>query len=469
MDKQTETGDLRGILQRTKEKRADYISYNFSPRKNDALKTFFDLAQEFDSLADFLRICVAVPREFFGVDVRLYLFSDERRLELVCDTNHGLYAEPQAACQYVRTVLRPYISGQSYLIPIYSTVPLEAQVDLESNKSQVIGIFEIMPIAELTEDDKFFFCKYANRIGYNLRKKTLAHQNIQHLKFINNLVNDIEHNVIIPNMHYRYLFKQLERHIDSLSDLTALMEQYRQKNGADNQMCETIINKIGRIKNHLNASYRDISRHHVNSSLFLESLLRRDHFEKGCFVLRRQICKLDSDIIAPQLENYAKRMAMRGITLEAPADMRGEEIELNADLGLLSQVYSNLFSNALKYTQRVRRHNGHYWKAVAYGRRIIKDYFGAGQPGIKLNVFSTGEHIPTHEIASLFDDGFTGHNQVEDLSRGHGLAFIKYVVEMHGGQVGYEPTAEGNNFYFILPLLQSETNSHTRSPGYNET
>lgn len=459
MDKKTGGVDLDNILQRTREKRADYISYNFSPRKNDALKTFFDLAQEFDSLADFLRICVAVPREFFEVDARLYLLNDKQQLELVCDTSHGLYAVPPAAGQYVRPALRPYISGRSYLIPIYFAVPPEADIESESNKAQIAGVFEITPVAELTEDDKFFFCKYANRIGYNLRKKTLAHQNIQHLKFINNLVNDIEHNVIIPNMHYRYLFKQLERHINSLNDLTSMMEQYRQKSGTNNQRCETIIGKIKDIKNNLNASYRDISRHHVNSSLFLESLLRRDHFEKGCFVLRRQICKLDSEIITPQLENYAKRMAMRGITIETPTDMRGEEIELNADLGLLSQVYANLFSNALKYTQRVKRHNGRSRKAVAYGRRIIKDYFGPGQPGIKLNVFSTGEHIPTHEIASLFDDGFTGHNQVEDLSRGHGLAFIKYVVEMHGGQVGYEQTAEGNNFYFILPLLQSEAKS----------
>ena len=35
---------------------------------------------------------------------------------------------------------------------------------------------------------------------------------------------------------------------------------------------------------------------------------------------------------------------------------------------------------------------------------------------------------------------------------GHGLAFVKQVVEIHGGVAGYEATEEGNNFYFILPL-----------------
>jgi signal transduction histidine kinase len=46
-----------------------------------------------------------------------------------------------------------------------------------------------------------------------------------------------------------------------------------------------------------------------------------------------------------------------------------------------------------------------------------------------------------------------GNNSFNDNSRGHGLAFVKYVVELHGGQVGYEPTPEGNNFFFVLPLL----------------
>jgi signal transduction histidine kinase len=35
---------------------------------------------------------------------------------------------------------------------------------------------------------------------------------------------------------------------------------------------------------------------------------------------------------------------------------------------------------------------------------------------------------------------------------GQGVAFVKQVVEIHGGVAGYEATEEGNNFYFILPL-----------------
>lgn len=449
-----ESHDYANIQLRIKQKRQDYIRYDFSPKKNDILKTFFDLAQEFDTIPDLFRICVAVPKEAFGVDTKLYLLNDDGPLELVCDSQKGAYRYPLPCSEQVSVSDEPYESGQSYFVPIYSKSLQLGQHYESAGPAKVIGMFEVMPLEKLTEADKFFFTKYTNRIGYNLRKKMLAQQNINHLKFINNLVDDIEHNVIIPNMYYKHLFNQLKRQIDNLNELSYMVEQYKIEESGDHQMCQTMIDKIADIKGRLNSTYEEIDKHHINLSLFLESLLRRDHFEKGYFVLRQRICKLDSEIIAPQLDNYEKRMLMRGIAIEKPEDMQGEEIEINADLGLLSQVYANLFSNALKYTQKVTIDQGKTWKAVTYGRKILNDYFGPGRPGIKLNVFSTGDHIPAHEIESLFEEGFIGHNQTEDLSRGHGLAFIKYVVEMHGGTVGYEPTTGGNNFYFVLPLIQ---------------
>jgi signal transduction histidine kinase len=36
---------------------------------------------------------------------------------------------------------------------------------------------------------------------------------------------------------------------------------------------------------------------------------------------------------------------------------------------------------------------------------------------------------------------------------GRSLYFVRNVIETHGGMVGYEPTHEGNNFYFVLPLI----------------
>ena len=50
--------DLATLCRRIRDKAESYEQYNFSQGRNDFLKAFFDLAQEYDSLEDFYRICV---------------------------------------------------------------------------------------------------------------------------------------------------------------------------------------------------------------------------------------------------------------------------------------------------------------------------------------------------------------------------------------------------------------------------
>jgi signal transduction histidine kinase len=121
------------------------------------------------------------------------------------------------------------------------------------------------------------------------------------------------------------------------------------------------------------------------------------------------------------------------------------------DVGLMAQVYANLFSNALKYTEEITTSSNEKKKYVSYGHEIIMDYFGPGKDGIKYNVFSTGPHIPVEERSRIFEDEYRGSNVLQRPGTGHGLAFIKVAVELHGGVVGYEPTQYGNNFFLILP------------------
>jgi len=55
----------------------------------------------------------------------------------------------------------------------------------------------------MTAHKYLFYQKYANRIGYNMHNKIVFNQNIEHIRFINQLVADIEHNVITPNIYYK--------------------------------------------------------------------------------------------------------------------------------------------------------------------------------------------------------------------------------------------------------------------------
>ena len=113
------------------------------------------------------------------------------------------------------------------------------------------------------------------------------------------------------------------------------------------------------LKDELEVNHRQLMDHHVTTSLFLESLFRKDHFKEGHLVLRTRPCLIEEEIIKPQLENYLSRFDLYGITVEYPADIE-REAPLTVDIGLLAQVYANLFSNGVKYTAEVTLNDGNH-------------------------------------------------------------------------------------------------------------
>jgi len=455
--------DLEKVNRRVKEKIRNYRQYNFSNTQNRLLKCFFDLAQEYDSIHDLYRVCVVVPLEMLGLDSALYLLdTEEKTLELICNSREGVIAEQRPVPTGIHLAAEAYVSGDAYVVPIFrkplSTALLDdAEPPLTQHpwqpKSRIMGMFEITPLSGLKEEDRFFFTKYTNRIGYSLHNRMIARQNIRHLEFINSLVMDIEHNVIIPNMYFKHLFNQLKKKIVSLDTLENTMTELMSKGThCTSENCETIFTEISQLRKDLMIYHGELEKHHANVSLFLESLFRREHFQRGRLVLQPKRCCVEEEIIQPQLEQYRARLKTQGIVIDRPTDMIEERVLLNVDIGLLSQVYANFFSNAVKYTEEIVDHNGRPRKAVAYGREILADFFGPGQKGIKFNIFTTGRHFSGTEADSLFSEGFRCANSQGRAGTGHGLAFVKHVVEMHGGRVGYEATGQGNNFFFVLPL-----------------
>jgi len=438
--------DLQHVFQRVRKKADDYNAYHFSRQQNDILKTFFDLAQEFDSLQDFYRICVVVPAVYLDINVRLYLLDlASNCLELVCDSIDGIPEGSKPLPAYLELTQEPYEFDNSYLVPICRKHYRGDDAPSQLLQRSLMGMLEIFPRQDLSGDDYFFFGKFTNRIAYNLHNRRLMQQNIRHLEFINNLVMDIEHNVVIPNMYFRHLLKQLRKSIDKLDDLTD------QQPLTDTSPQPQFLDHLVSLRDELEANQRQLMDHHVTTSLFLESLFRRDHFKEGHLVLKTRSCLIEDEIIKPQLENYLSRFELYGITVEYPADME-EEVPLDVDIGLLAQVYANLFSNGVKYTAEVTRKDGSRRKALAYRRELCRDFFGSGKDGIKFNVFTTGPHLSSDDMARIFEDGYRGSNSARNSGTGHGLSFVKQVVEIHGGRVGCEPVDEGNNFFFILPL-----------------
>jgi signal transduction histidine kinase len=447
------------IYQRVREKKEDYRRYNFERLQEEAFATFFDLAQEYASVDALYQICVAVPRVFFEVESRLYIVNPKKfQLEIVCSSEDGLVDDGEKSEVSIQISEEPYETDHSWAFAIHGNRVLKPWLRFYGQTS-VLGMFEIYPKDKIDNKKHFFFSKYTNRIGYNLHQKLLMKQTMEHIKFINQLVSDIDHNVISPNLYYKLSIRRMTRFLNSYESLLQqLGETILYCQGPEDPVCKELhsLHQVLEDTNEkLGEELRSLTKHYEHSSLFLETLFRRDHFEQGTYVLRRQPCNFRTEIVNPLLERYRPIFEKKGLLLnDNLEDIPDEEITLVVDKGLISQVFDNIFANAAKYTREVTDDAGNRMKFLAYNRRILKDYFGEGTHGVKFSFFTTGSPIPEGEAKNLFEEGYRSANAGSEQGSGHGLHFVRNVVEIHGGQVGCVPQRYGNEFYFILPLKE---------------
>lgn len=443
---------LKDILERIEDKKADYSAYNFTQTEDNALTAFFDLAQEFEGMEDLYCLCVAIPKGFFGLEARLYVINPRTgELMLNSSTEEPDYVLPVPPPEDVRPKRVPYYTERgSLVLTIRGKKILIEQLPFKT-RDNVLGLLEIYPAWDFGAHHELFFEKYANRIGFNIHNRLLVEKNIEHLRFIRSLVADIEHNIIVPNMVYKLFLRNLKGKISKGMEAEKLLGEYPE---ADDKgaVVHSALAELSEVNRGLASEFENIEKHYRNMSLFLETLLRRSHFDKGRLTLRIKPCNMNNDVVKLQLERFADRFRTMGISVDDRfSGIPEEEVISVVDVGLMAQVYANFFSNALKYTEEMTTETGQRMKSISYGREIVRDFFGPGKDGIKYNVYSTGPHVPHGERERIFEDEYRGSNAMGKPGTGHGLAFIKNVVELHGGVFGYEPTQYGNNFYFILP------------------
>ncbi len=445
--------DMEYIYNRIEGKKIDHLDYNFTQTENSALKSFFDLAQELDNIEDFYNLCVAIPKSFFNVEALLYIVEPKLNgLTLVAKTQNGgaeLYTPPP---DDVRPFDEPFYTSKGCLIlTIRGKEPLIDQLPFDI-KDDVLGLLEVYSGNRFDKHRELFFQKYANRIGFNIHNRFLVEKNIEHLRFIRSLVADIEHNIIVPNMVYKLFLRGLKRKIMKNIEMEKLFAEKSSANLCDEACMKNFLKEISDVNLGLTAELENIEKHYRNMSLFIETLFRKSHFDLGHLTLRTKPCNMLKDVVQPQLERYVEQFKKMEISVnDRLSGIPDEEIITVVDVGLIAQVYANLFSNAVKYTQAVTVDSGETLKYITYGHEIIRDYFGSGKDGVKYNVFSSGPHVKSEDREKLFDEGYRGSNVSSQPGTGHGLSFIKNAVEIHGGVAGYEATQYGNNFYFILP------------------
>jgi signal transduction histidine kinase len=138
------------------------------------------------------------------------------------------------------------------------------------------------------------------------------------------------------------------------------------------------------------------------------------------------------EVLGEVLEMFGARLRARDI------DVRVAELPtVRADRGLLTVVFQNLVSNALKYGPR------------ELGRIEVG---GAREPEAwRFHFTSGGSPLSADQAQRIFEPFYRVPGERRAAGAGLGLAICRQIVERHDGRIGVEPHAEdGNTFWFTL-------------------
>jgi signal transduction histidine kinase len=150
--------------------------------------------------------------------------------------------------------------------------------------------------------------------------------------------------------------------------------------------------------------------------------------------------EIDVAVLLREVSQLHREIAPRSHIVEkfgtAPMRMTG-------DPKLLFQVFSNVISNAVKYSPD----DG----PIEIGAGIESD-------AVVVTIADRGIGIPVHDRDRLFERYHRGSNVSGIVGTGVGLYLVKMVVDLHGGSIGVESTeGEGSRFTLRLPIKPAKS------------
>jgi signal transduction histidine kinase len=156
------------------------------------------------------------------------------------------------------------------------------------------------------------------------------------------------------------------------------------------------------------------------------------------------------DLLRDAQVNFGPQAADRGVTLalDLPADLP----PAMADWRRITQVLSNLLTNALRHTPE--------GGCVTMSGQLCTTADEGDEGMIVVTVADTGTGIPPEDLPYIFERFWRGERSRSRAGGGTGLglAIARQLVEMHGGTVRVESTpGRGSRFQFTLPVVEADT------------
>jgi len=181
----------------------------------------------------------------------------------------------------------------------------------------------------------------------------------------------------------------------------------------------------------------------------VNDLLDHSQLEAGRMKLELRAVSL-AEVVSDVVRVMQREMESRGqqLTVDISADLP----PVWADKSRLTQVLTNLMSNAYKYTP--------YDGAIQVRAELWREEgeMGEERPMVLCAVSDTGIGIAPEDQSRVFTSFFRSqHRLSKDVEgTGLGLSIARRIVELQGGRIWVESAVgEGSTFYFTVPVAQT--------------
>jgi signal transduction histidine kinase len=170
-------------------------------------------------------------------------------------------------------------------------------------------------------------------------------------------------------------------------------------------------------------------------SVLIENVLESARLQSKTLPLRFQLLRLDS-----VLRDVIMRLRTRNKNLDISMDLEPAP-PIHGDGVRLSQVFENLFTNAIKY-------------APGAPISVLLNQVGGD---IKISFMDRGPGIPAEALPLIFERFYRVRSERTVTGTGLGLYICKQIINAHRGKIWAESTlGQGTTFFIELPINSSK-------------
>ena len=205
-------------------------------------------------------------------------------------------------------------------------------------------------------------------------------------------------------------------------------------------------------------SYCDVTLNRERTADEYKDVLRKvsESVNRMCNIINHilTISRFDSSVISlrpvrinikDMIEDVVRLVEPNAVSRGVKINSSCSDVYINGDREGITEVFSNIVENAIKYNKPEGIIDIHTSEVNGYA---------------VINISDTGIGIPEDEIGKVFDRFYrVDASRGQTVGSGLGLSIVRAIVESHGGRIEVESTlGKGSIFRVILPKVNSFNN-----------